>query len=483
MSISRGPQLIILPSLVYSDLPNRCERALKSMFIKNQSSLRLWKSLFFVAACLVRICAALAQVPLQEQFKDLPAKPYDSDANVVSSEQNASLLSVQKYGKELQGIQEDSKIATQFGTWLWFSWLPDIDEHNTDTYGKAVQGYQQEPKAVNQFRTCSGSFWWSCANAYDKEAQGCLGGSKQVLKKWLECTHRRAQELSYRGIFVYQRGNLVQASRIVHYVEGAHEYEHIENLDGPLHQMLRVNDEVYTLHLGPRVCVIEQQQNKDTFPALFSANGNQVDQVYTLRRHGSERVAGIDSDVVELAPKDKYRFAYKLWTDKETHLLLRMQILDAHGKVLEQVAFSQIWMGGKPSAKDKIIAQAQAAKDLHVVRPPLPKPIDMAALGWHINSTVPGFQKLRELHRFIVSPYADTPALEVDQIVFSDGLAAVSVFVEKLTARSRREGTSSLGASHMLVKRVGNAWITLIGEVPQETLQQFLAAIEYRSLK
>ncbi len=380
------------------------------MLIKKQSSLRLWKSLFFVAACLNGICAALAQAPMQKQFKDLLAKQYDSEAYLASSEQGTPLL-------------------------------------------------------------------------YGKETQGCQGGSKQALKEWLECTHRKAQELNYRGIFVYQRGNLVQASRIVHYVEGGHEYERIENLDGRAHRMLRVNDEVYTLHLESRVCVIEQQQNKDTFPALFSVSGSEVDQVYSLRRQGSDRVAGIDSNVVELVPKDKYRFAYKLWTDKKTHLLLRMQILGAHGEVLEQVAFSQIWMGGEPIAKDEIVVQAQAVKELHVVRTPTPKSIDMAALGWQINSTVPGFQKLRELHRSIVSPYADTPALEVDQVVFSDGLAAVSVFVENLTARARREGTSSLGASHMLVKRVGNAWVTLIGEVPQQTLQQFLAAIEYRPLK
>lgn len=420
------------------------------MFIKNQSSLRLWKSLFFAAACLSGICAAFAQTEMQKQFKDLP-KQYDAGAYLASSEQDALLLPAQKYGRQAQKSQEEYKVATPFRPCLGLSSWPCIEAHSTKAYGKAAPGRQ--------------------------------GGPKQVLKQWLECTHRKAQELNYRGIFVYQRGNLVQASRIVHYVEGEHEYERIENLDGREHRMLRVDDEVYTLHLGPRVCVIEQQQNKDTFPALFSANSSEVDQVYSLRQHGSGRVAGIDCNVVELAPKDKYRFAYKLWTDKKTHLLLRMQILDAHGKVLEQVAFSQIRIGGEPIAKDKIIAQAQAAKELHVVRTPAPKSIDMAALGWQINSTVLGFKKLRELHRSIVSPYADTPALEVDQIVFSDGLAAVSVFVEELTARARREGTSSFGASHMLVRRVGNAWITLIGEVPPETLQQLLAAIEYRPLK
>ncbi len=301
------------------------------------------------------------------------------------------------------------------------------------------------------------------------------------VRGWLERIHQTAQEQSYRGIFVYQHGNIVQASRIVHYAQGKDEYESIESLDGQSHKMLRINDDVYTFQASHKVCIIEQRQDKDTFPALLLTNGSEVDKVYSLRWLGIDRVAGMKSHVVEFVPKDKYRFAYKLWVDKKTYLLLRMQILDARGKVLEQIAFSRIQFGGKLADKNKIVEQTQATKDLHILRVPAHKSIDMAALGWHINPTVPGFRKLHELRRPMITPYAEDPPLEVDQMVFSDGLTAVSVFVEPLSTRVRSEGKGGFGASHMLVKRVGNAWVTLIGEVPQETLQQFLAAIEYRS--
>ena len=76
---------------------------------------------------------------------------------------------------------------------------------------------------------------------------------------------------------------------------------------------------------------------------------------------------------------------------------------------------------------------------------------------------------------------AKDPPIPVDQAVFSDGLAAISIFVEPVAHNSRKEGAGSDGATHVLVKRSGDYWITLLGEVPQTTLQQFASAIEYKA--
>jgi len=73
--------------------------------------------------------------------------------------------------------------------------------------------------------------------------------------------------------------------------------------------------------------------------------------------------------------------------------------------------------------------------------------------------------------------------IPVDQAVFSDGLAAISIFVEPVEKNSRKEGAGESGATHVLVKRRGDFWITLLGEVPQVTLQQFASAIEYKPPK
>jgi sigma-E factor negative regulatory protein RseB len=189
-------------------------------------------------------------------------------------------------------------------------------------------------------------------------------------------------------------------------------------------------------------------------------------------------VAGVVSQVIELDPKDANRFAYKLWADTKTGLLLRAQTLDPSGQVLEQMSFSQIRIG-VPVDKAPIASGIKNTAGWTVVRPPV-EPVDMEAQGWQVTSPVAGFRKIRELRRPMAAHDPSNPPIPVDQMVFSDGLAAISIFVEPVEKSTRKEGAGSSGATHVLVKRRGDFWITLLGEVPQTTLQQFAAAIEYK---
>jgi sigma-E factor negative regulatory protein RseB len=298
---------------------------------------------------------------------------------------------------------------------------------------------------------------------------------------WLDRIQQAAQQQNYEGTFVYQRGAFVQSSRIAHYAtKNDGEYEQIESLDGKPRKLLRHNDDLYTFVPERKLCVVEKRQNKDAFPALLTAGGDQVLTVYTPKMLGADRVAGIDSQVVELDPKDAFRFAYKLWADSKTGLLLRAQTLDpSNGQVLEQLSFTQVRIG-VPLDKASIVAGMRNTAGWTVVRPPL-EPVDMEAQGWNFGATVPGFHKIRELRRPMAARDSNDPPIPVDQAVFSDGLAAISIFVEPVEHNSRKEGTGSSGATHVLVKRRGDYWITLLGEVPQTTLQQFASAIEYKA--
>jgi sigma-E factor negative regulatory protein RseB len=297
---------------------------------------------------------------------------------------------------------------------------------------------------------------------------------------WLDRIHDAAQQQNYSGAFVYQRGNFVQSSKIVHYATHSDgEYEQLESLDGKPRKMLRHNDDLYTFVPERHMCVVEKRQNKDAFPALLQASGDDVMSVYDAKVIGNDRVAGVDSQVVELDPKDTYRFAYRLWADTKSGLLLRAQTLDPNGQVLEQLSFSQISIG-VPVDKTPIVNGIRDMSGWTVVRPPV-EPVDIEAQGWQFAPTVPGFHKIRELRRPMAARDANDPPIEVDQAVFSDGLSAVSVFIEPVKNNSRKEGSGSSGATHVLVKREGDFYITLLGEVPQSTLQQFASAIEYKA--
>lgn len=299
---------------------------------------------------------------------------------------------------------------------------------------------------------------------------------------WLDRIPRAAQRENYEGVFVYQRGTFVQSSRIVHYAtRGDGEYELLESLDGKPRKLLRHDDSLYTFVPERRLCIVEKRQNKDAFPGLLSEAGQQVLVAYEPKLLGPDRVAGMDAQVVALQPKDAYRFAYKLWTEAKTGLLLRAQTLDASGQVLEQISFTQLRIG-VPVEKAPIAAGIRDTAGWTIVRPPV-QPVDMQAQGWQLSPEVPGFRKIREVRRPMAARRAGDPPIPVDQAVFSDGLATVSVFVEPAEQNSRKEGVGVSGATHVLVTRHGDYWITLLGEVPQGTLQVFASAIKYKAPK
>ncbi len=292
-----------------------------------------------------------------------------------------------------------------------------------------------------------------------------------------------AQSQNYEGSFVYQRGATVQSSRITHSASarGDGEYESLESLDGAPRRMLRHDDDMFTFVPERHIVVVEKRQSKDSFPSLLTVGGEQILTVYDPKMLGADRVAGIDSQVLELDPKDSLRFAYKLWSDTKTGLLLRAQTLGPDGQVLEQLSFSQVQIGA-PLDRAGISNGIKSLNGWTIVKPPV-EPVDMTAQGWKITPNVPGFKEIRELRRPMASREAGQAPIPVDQAVFSDGLAAISVFVEPVEKNSRKEGAGENGATHVLVKRKGDFWITLLGEVPQATLQQIASAIEYKPSK
>jgi sigma-E factor negative regulatory protein RseB len=70
----------------------------------------------------------------------------------------------------------------------------------------------------------------------------------------------------------------------------------------------------------------------------------------------------------------------------------------------------------------------------------------------------------------------------VGQMVYSDGLAAVSIFIEPL--EGRREGAggglASVGAIHIYTKEVAKHMVTVVGEAPAASVQRIANAVEFR---
>ncbi|WP_343587924.1 MucB/RseB C-terminal domain-containing protein [Herbaspirillum sp.] len=290
-----------------------------------------------------------------------------------------------------------------------------------------------------------------------------------------------AQRLSYSGTFVYQQGSQMRSSRITHILAGKNELEKLEVLDGKPREYLRNNDDVACYIPDAKTVLVEKRVTRDVFPAILGADPEDLAGHYNLSMGGEERVAGRDCQAIVLEPKDKLRYGYRFWADKGSGLLLRAQTLDGKGEVVEQISFTQIEIG--PIDRTRIRPSYPDTHGWRIEKAAM-SPVDLSA--WSV-APPPGFRKIQEVRRLISdSAGAGAPSSrnqaerEVSQIVFSDGLAAISVFIES-GGQNHNEGAIQQGALNIIGRRQGDYWLTVVGEVPAAAIRQVSNSIELKT--
>ncbi|WP_460563199.1 MucB/RseB C-terminal domain-containing protein [Hydrogenophaga aquatica] len=293
------------------------------------------------------------------------------------------------------------------------------------------------------------------------------------IHQWLERLHEASRRRAYIGTFVVSAGPEIAASKIWHVCDGVQQMERIETLTGTARTTLRRNDEVLTLVPDAKLALKEKREALRLFPDLLKAPGQQIENLYAARTVGSERIAGYDAVVVDFLPKDDLRYGYRVWSEKKTGLVMKLQTRDAVGQVMEQVAFTELQFDA-PVKMDALARQMDVPKGYQLIKPLLRKTTPEAE-GWRLSQPVQGFQSMSCHTR----SDAEARSPSAVQWVFSDGLASVSLFLETFDPkRHTKEQAVSAGATHSLTRRLGDHWVTAMGEVPLGTLRQFVEALE-----
>ena len=299
---------------------------------------------------------------------------------------------------------------------------------------------------------------------------------------WLKRIQSGAQKLNYSGTFVYQQAEQMRTSRITHLVDGKNEIEKLEILDGKPREYIRRNEEVSCYLPETKTIVTEKRIAPDVFPAIFASNTAEMAEHYNVKKAETGRVAGFECQAILLEPKDHFRYGYKLWAEKTSGLLLRAQTLNDKNEVVEQIAFTQLSIGDVD--KSRVKSSFANTGGWRIENATMTQ---VAIPDWIIKWVPPGFKKIREMRRLVqdaasnnsTSAGAHLAPREISQIVFSDGLAAISVFIEPGT-QSRTEGTRQQGAMNIVGKRHGDFWLTIVGEVPAAAVKKVANSIEHK---
>jgi sigma-E factor negative regulatory protein RseB len=305
-------------------------------------------------------------------------------------------------------------------------------------------------------------------------AAGGAGDSADAA--WLQSIQDAARRQSFSGTIVYQRGNELHFSRVVQSVAGGESRERVQTLDGQAREFIRVGDTVQCLYPQLRRVVVERNGAR-TFPAFAAPLPADLLEHYELRRGASERVAGMMCDTVNLVPRDQLRYGYRLWVEPRSGLLFKAQTVGLDGSVLEQVAFTDVRVG---EPIDPAQLKPSWAIDGWQVDNPAPQHTQLAQQGWSVTPPS-GFRRLVEVVRkFLRGPEqaGQSPAV---QAVYTDGLATVSVFIEPGAPMidDPEDGAPASGPLSVVSRRVGEARVTVIGDIPREAAKSVAESVVY----
>jgi sigma-E factor negative regulatory protein RseB len=294
--------------------------------------------------------------------------------------------------------------------------------------------------------------------------------------QWLQRAGQAAQKLTYTGTFVYQSGSVVETSRITHLVDAAGEAERLEVLDGSPREVVRINDEVKCYLPENRTVIVERRAAQRAFPALLPVNFGGIGESYVVRKGGSGRIAGLDSQAIVIEPRDEFRYGHQWWVDAQSGLLVKASRIGDRGEPLETFTFTELRIGG-PIDRQALKPNPRMQGQDWRVQEPQAKAARVEGESWLFRSSLPGFRKISEMRR---QARPDAPA--GSHWVFSDGLAAISVFIDPLSVQKDKPDTGlfAMGAVNVYKRVLGDHLVVVIGDVPHVALKRLGDGIEAR---
>jgi len=306
-------------------------------------------------------------------------------------------------------------------------------------------------------------------------------------RDWLQKMNHALATRNYDGTFFHLSEGRVETMRIVHRVRAGRVSERLQSLDGSGREFVRNNDELTCYLPDQHTVLVEPRPDNGPFLGSLPQFGADVNEFYRIESLPATHILGRAARVIAVNPKDQFRFGYRLWLDEKTAMPLKTQLCDSRGQVIEQIFFARLDM--PESIPDSDLAPAVRTEGMRWVRQgPSRDSASPALSAYRASELPPGFHLTVAGAQTIGG--ATVPA---SHLVYSDGLATVSVFVEAQPADASRVGASSTAAGADAspsppaeppmqgLARVGSGFafstvvqghqVTAVGEVPAQTVE------------
>jgi sigma-E factor negative regulatory protein RseB len=305
--------------------------------------------------------------------------------------------------------------------------------------------------------------------------------SAQEPRLWLERMNQALTGRNYDGVFSHWQDGKVEMLHIVHRNQNGAITERLASLDGSGREFIRTGNEL-TCYLPDTRTVLVETQSGEEGPLLagFPTFDEKSADFYDIQELARTRLNRRNTRVIAVTPRDEFRYGYRLWIDESTAMPLKTQLCDTHGRIIEQVVFASLTLASRiPDSAFKPEVATDGFQWLRSApRPPGPEPANTSSALWSALKLPPGFRMTVRSRE--IMPGAQDP---VAHLVFSDGLASVSVFVETHIAAPPADqqpvaGVANVGSASAFSTVIDGHKVTAVGEVPPETVRFIASAVK-----
>ena len=298
-------------------------------------------------------------------------------------------------------------------------------------------------------------------------------------REWLVKMNDALLGRNYDGTFMHLSSEgRVETMRIVHRVRAGRVTERLQSLDGSGREFVRNNDELTCYLPDQHTVLVQPRQSRGPFLGSLPQFGAESTEVYRIESLPAARVLNRPVHVISVNPKDQFRFGYRLWLDEKTAMPLKTQLCDSRGNIIEQILFARLDM--PENIADSELTPAVSTEGMRLVRQGSPRDNTAPSVlsAFRATELPPGFHLTAEGAQILGG--ASAPA---SHLVYSDGLATVSVFVEAQRAAGPDapagtppgdpplQGLARVGSGFAFSTVIQGHQVTAVGEVPAQTVE------------
>lgn len=291
-------------------------------------------------------------------------------------------------------------------------------------------------------------------------------------KMWLERMSQALATRNYDGKFFHMRGEQTETLRIIHRVDGRKVTERLIALDGSGREVVRNEAEVICYLPDRKLVLVEQRTGDEPLFGALPSYSQGLDEHYDIEAGKVSKLLGRKTQLITVKPKDEFRYGYNLWIDYETSMPLKTQLGDRDGHVIEEILFATIDLPERiPVAS---LQPETSAEGFRWFRQAVLTPEPGASEAWRVPRLPNGFRLTDQRVQAATGGNA-----AVQHLVFSDGLASVSVFIEpRPRSAVPLHGLTRVGSAFAFSTEVSGHQVTAVGEVPAVTVQIIAGSVQ-----